>query len=136
MTKIYFDENLSPYLARGLHLLHQPLQSKTPVEILSLQDVFGKGIKDEEWIPKLGEEKAVIITQDMRIFKVRSQRDLFHAYGVGVFFFHPPSKSGYSYWDLVKSVINRWEEIKKIALKETPPFAYRYSSRSTKAERW
>jgi len=134
MTKIYFDENLSPFLARGLKVLHQPLQPNEPVEILSLQDVFGKGIKDEDWIPKLGAEKSIIITQDMRIHKSHSQRELFHTHGVGVIFFHPPSKSGYSYWDIVKAIIQRWEEIKKIALKERPPFAYRYTSRSTKAE--
>jgi hypothetical protein len=134
MIKIYFDENISPYLAKGLQLLHHPLQSKEPIEILSLQEVFGKGIKDEDWIPKLGAEHAVIVTQDMRIHKSRSQRELFFEHGVGVIFFHPPSTSGFLYWDMVKLVITRWDEIKKIALKRPPPFAYRYTSRSNKAE--
>jgi hypothetical protein len=100
-----------------------------------LSDEFGKGAKDEEWIPILGKSKSVIITHDLNIHRTRSQRELYEAHGLGVFFFTPPSKSGFGYWDFVLQVIKRWEEIRKLSSPRAPrPFAYRYTARSSKAE--
>jgi PIN like domain len=50
--KIFIDENLSPFLAKGLHILKQPMADG--FEVLSIKEVFGKGIKDEDWIPQVG----------------------------------------------------------------------------------
>ena len=129
---VYIDENLPPQIARALQLLQQPMNGKenVTISIYSIKDVFGQGITDEEWIPRIGEMKGVVLTQDLRILSIRHQRELFKEHGVGIFFFSPPSKSGFGYWELVKQIIERWEKIKSIIRKERTPFAYRCSSRT------
>lgn len=75
--KIYFDENTFPQLAYGLKALQEPLNSKEneQIEVVYLPNEFGKGVKDEDWIPKLGAIGAVIITHDLNIHRSRSQRN-------------------------------------------------------------
>lgn len=135
--KIYFDENTFPQLAYGLRALQEPLNLKEneQIEVVYLPDEFGKGAKDEDWIPKLGAIGAVIITHDLNIHRSRSQRELYMAHGLGAFFFTPPSKNGFGYWEFVQQVIKRWDEIKKLSSsKAKRPFAYRYTIRNSKAE--
>lgn len=129
---VYIDENLPPQLAKGLHILQEPLNSKEkePIQILSIKDKFGQGAKDEEWIPLAGEEGAIIITQDYRIQTTRHQSQLYREHGLGIFFFTAPSKGGYLYWEIVEQVIKRWSELKNLAFKTARPFAYRCTSRS------
>lgn len=134
MIKIYLDENISPYLARGLKTLHTPLMTQEPIDVISLPDVYGRGVKDEDWIPKLGAEGSVVITQDLNIHHTRSQRELYQQHGLGVIFFKPPSNKGYPYWEMVQQMVKRWDEIKRIVQREKRPFAYRYTNRSVKAE--
>lgn len=128
--KIYIDENLPRQLAHGLNTLQQPLNIKgsLEIEILSISDVFGKGAQDEEWIPKVGAEKGIVITQDSRIQSQKHQRELYIQNGVGILFLNPPSKNGFSYWDMVKKIIEEWDNIKTIVRKNKTPFAYRGSS--------
>lgn len=134
--KVYIDENIAPQIAPGLHELQQPLNQKEKqcCEIVSIKDHFGAGTKDEEWIPIAGSEGAIVITQDLRINSNQQQKQLYLDNGLGIFFFKPPSKTGYSYWDLVKQVINHWEDIKQLSHKTSRPFAYRCTSRNNKFE--
>ncbi|MCC6412501.1 MAG: hypothetical protein IT270_12630 [Saprospiraceae bacterium] len=134
--KIYFDENASPYFTRGLNEMQKPLnrQQKEEIEVVFLSDVFGKGAKDEEWIPVLGDEGSVVITQDQYINRIRNQKELYIKHGLGVIFISPPSKTGFLYWDFVQLVIKHWAEIRKIALKEKRPFAFKFSAKGNKAE--
>lgn len=126
-TKIYIDENISPNLALGLDVLERPM--KEGFEVVSIESVFGKGALDEYWLPEIGKEGSVVITQDLNIHRTRRQRELFEAYKVGVFFISPPSKTGYQYWEMVELIIKRWREIKKLC-REKRPFAFRCTSRS------
>ncbi|MDQ2719444.1 MAG: hypothetical protein M3Z26_06745 [Bacteroidota bacterium] len=130
--KIFIDENLPPQIARGLHILQQPQNAKEglKVDVHSIKDFFGEGSKDEEWIPKVGKMKGIVITQDYRIQSLKHQRELYKQHGVGILFFSPPSKTGFSYWEMVKQVVTRWEKIKGIIKKEKTPFAYRCSARA------
>ncbi|MCE7068150.1 hypothetical protein [Dyadobacter sp. CY326] len=132
MTRIYIDENISPHIAAGLDILEKPLGSN--FEVVSIITVFGKGALDEDWLPKIGAERAVVITQDLNIHRTKSQRRLFEEHQVGVFFLSPPSKNGYQYWEMVEQIIRRWQEIKKLC-KEQRPFAFRCTSRSNNFER-
>jgi hypothetical protein len=122
-VKIYIDENISIYLAKGLHLLEQP--NNHGFEILSIKEVFGEGVADETWIPKIGSEKGIVISQDYNIYRIRSQRELIFQHGLGIFFIIPPGKSGYTYWEIVKYSINHWEEIKKKSNETLLPFAFK-----------
>lgn len=129
MTKIYIDENFAQQLADGLDVFQQHLNQKErfQVQVLSIKKVFGQGALDEDWIPIAGKEKAVVITQDLRIQTTRHQNELYKKHGLGVFFFKPPS-TGFSFWEMVEQVIKRWPEIKK-KTKSNRPFAFRYKSK-------
>lgn len=131
MIKIYIDENFAPQLANGLDIFqqHLNLKEKIKIEVLSIKEVFGQGVQDEDWIPIAGKEKAFIITQDLRIQTTRHQNELYKKYGLGVFFFKPPS-NGYSFWEMVEQIIKRWPEIKK-KIKNKTPFAYRCTNKSS-----
>lgn len=129
---IYIDENLPKQLAIGLNELQKPqnLKENINIEVISISDKFGRGALDEEWIPLVGAEKAYVITQDSRIQSQKHQKELYINHGVGMFFLNPPSKSGFQYWEMVKKLIEDWEDIKKIIKKDKPPFAYRASARA------
>ncbi|MBK5214960.1 MAG: hypothetical protein JJE55_15035 [Flavobacteriaceae bacterium] len=130
--KIYIDENLPSSLAKGLHELQQPqnIRDGIEIEVLSIKEVFGQGDPDEDWIPKVGAEKGIVITQDFRIQTQKHQRELYIDNGVGILFLNPPSASGFAYWDMVKKLISEWEDIKKIIRKNKTPFAFRATART------
>ncbi len=131
MTKVYIDENLSPYIAEGLNILEVP--TGDGFEVLSIGKTFGRGAQDEEWIPKVGAEQGIVITQDYNIQRIKRQRELFEKHGVGIFFFNPPSKSGYSYWEQVEQIVKRWRDIKKKS-RNKRPFAFRCTPKSQEFE--
>ncbi|MCX6148332.1 MAG: hypothetical protein NTW25_13945 [Candidatus Kapabacteria bacterium] len=126
--KIYFDENISPSLAKGLHHLVQPISDG--IEVLSLKDVFGLGVADEDWIPQVGKEGGIVITQDYNIYKNVNQRELINQHGVGIFYIKPPSKTGYLYWEMVEFVIINWIKIIKLISNTEKPFAFVCKPRS------
>lgn len=130
--KIFIDENFPHQLADGLNRIQQPLNLKenSDIEVLSIKDVYGEGEQDEDWIPKVGKENGIVITQDCRIQTLRHQRELYKANGVGILFFSPPSNKGFAYWDMVKQLVNRWDDIKHIIRRNKTPFAFRCSARS------
>jgi PIN like domain len=128
--KIFIDEYLSPFLARGIHILETHLDDG--FEVLSIKDVFGrddgKGVKDEEWIPQVGKVGGVVITQDKNIHRKKLQKDLFQKHGIGMFFISPPKK-GYTYWQMVEILIKEWKDIKeKCSTKK--PFSFIHRPRS------
>lgn len=128
---IYIDENMSPYLAKGFQTLQAPenIKLKNPITVESVKDKFGKGVKDEEWIPLAGQTAACIITQDFNIHRIRHQNELCKQFELGMFYFKPPSKSGLQYWEMVSLMVKHWKEISKIALTEKRPFAYQITPR-------
>lgn len=136
MTKIYFDENIPIDLAHGMQHLDKPKNVKgREVEIHYLPDVLNPGTKDEDWIPVLGAEGAIVVTHDLGIHRKTVERDLYQRHGLSLIFFSPPSKNGYTYWEWVQQMIKRWEEIRTLALEAKRPFVYRYTNRKEKAER-
>ncbi|MEX2477632.1 MAG: DUF5615 family PIN-like protein [Gracilimonas sp.] len=132
--KFYFDENITPQIARALAILQEPRQNEK-IEVYTIRDAFGKGAPDEEWIPKVAAEDGIVVTQDMNIHRTRHQRELYRQHGLGVVFFKPPSKSGYSYWEMIEKLIEAWPQIKKIGKTERKPFAFIIKPRSKKVDR-
>jgi len=128
---IYIDENMSPYIARGFDVLQKPLNLDLPeeIEIRTIKDDFGQGVQDEDWIPKAGSNGACVITQDYNIKRIRHQQKLCEEYALGIFYFRPPSKNGFSYFDMVKLMVKHWMEINKISVREKRPFAYKVTSK-------
>ena len=133
---IYIDENMSPFLAKGFNILQFPLNIKLreAIDVRSIKDDFGTGALDEDWIPKAGENGACIITQDYNIKRITHQQALCEKYQLGMFYFRPPSKNGFHYWDMVKLMVKHWETINKIAITQRRPFAYKVTSKGSLEE--
>jgi hypothetical protein len=135
---IYLDENLAPVLAKGFNILQVPenfrLKLKDPIEVRSIKEDYGEGALDEDWIPKAGEVGACVITQDYNINRIKHQKALCEKYRLGMFYFRPPSKVGFTYWDMVKQLVKHWAEITKVVSKKRRPFSYKITSRSSKLE--
>lgn len=133
---IYIDENLSPYLARGFNILQKPENIKLmeSIEVRSIKDDFGRGVKDEEWIPRAGETNSCTITQDFNIHRINHQRELCEQYGLGLFYFRPPSKNGFLYWDMLRLMVKHWPSISRASTREQRPFAYKITSKGDMIE--
>ena len=136
---IYIDENMPLVLAEGFNLLQFPenirLKIKDKIEVRSIKKDFGKGALDEDWIPKAGKEGACVITQDYHINRIKHQKALCEKYNLGMFYFRPPSRVGFSYWNMVKLLVKHWPQIVKIASKSKRPFSYKITSRSSVLEK-
>lgn len=129
--KFYFDENITPRIARALAILTEA----EPIEVYSNVDAFKRGAPDEEWIPKVGESQGIVITQDLNIHRTLHQRELYRKHGVGVVFFKPPKKHGYLYWDMLTQILTSWPDIIKTVERAERPFAYVIRPRSKKLEK-
>jgi len=129
---IYLDENLPPSLAKGFDILQSPQNFKLnkKIEVKSISDEFGRGCLDEEWIPLAGKNESCIITQDYNLKRIAHQKELCDKFGLGMIYLRPPSKTGYSYWEMVGVLHKNWDEICKIVLSQKRPFAYEIRTRS------
>ena len=130
---VYLDENLPASIAKALHELQTHFNGEH-FQVLHLNDRYPQGTKDEEWIPAVGAEGGLVITQDCNIHRMRSQRDLIAEHGVGLVFLKPPSKNGFSYWQQVELIVELWPAIKNIAGSKKLPYSYRASARNRKLE--
>src|SRR3990172_3121042 len=119
--KIIFDENFSPYIASGLGELQKGVDDGIKV-VHSIQ-AFGRGAKDDEWIPEAAKMHAIVITQDVNISRTTSLWKLCTDYKLGIFFVRPPGS--YKYWDIVKLMIKKWAEMKDKAAASRTPYGYR-----------
>lgn len=120
--KIYFDENFPYQIAKALNILQSPKEDEN-VEVVNISDYFGRGAADEMWIPQIAKLNGIVVTQDLRIQNTHHQRDLYREHKLGVVFFKPPSKKGYTYWEQVEKVILSWKEIKNTD-RQKRPFAF------------
>ncbi|MCX6874455.1 MAG: hypothetical protein NTW21_11720 [Verrucomicrobia bacterium] len=118
--RIYFDENFSHRIASGMREF-QSARLSEEVTIVWCPDEFGLGATDEEWIPKVASKHGVVLTQDQNIQRTRAQWELCQQHKLGVFFFRAP-KAGWNHWAIMREVVNRWEEIKRIAAHKKRPF--------------
>lgn len=135
--KIYIDATRAPQLARAMDVIQSHLNEneKKAIEVLSIIDVFKEGAKDEEWIPIVGKEGGVVITEDRRIQTSRHQRELYIKHGVGIIFLKK-SKSGMTFWQMFVHLVDWWEDIKQIARNNKPPFSYRQPGQNEKFVVW
>ncbi len=122
---IFLDENIPKQIAHALAILEKKYK------VSSIPDYFGSGIADEDWIPQLKDLKGVIITQDINIKRTKHQWSLFQNNELIAFFLHPPSKSGFSYWEFVRIIVKHWEEIIKKAERAERPFSFKITSKGT-----
>lgn len=122
MIHIYLDENLSEHVADALNSLSQGYFKD--VTVSSTINKFGKAAKDEDIIPGIGKEHAILITRDLNIYRLQVQNELCKEHKIGAFFIKLP-KGQDKHWELVKLLLNNWEEILTTCSKAKTPFAYR-----------
>ena len=120
--KIYLDENLSQHVAKALNNLNQGYFPN--IEVHSTIEVFGRGVPDETLIPNIGNEGSVLITKDFNIKKTHLQFELCRQYNLGIFFITLP-KNQDKHWEIIKLLINNWEEITQKVGREKHSFAHR-----------
>lgn len=127
--RIYFDENFSHRIAKGMREFQEARRSEN-IDVIWCPDEFGRGAADEDWIPKVATKQGVILTQDINIHRTKAQWSLCQSNKVGVFFFRAP-RDGWNHWAIVKEVVNRWEEIKRLSSTRRP-FGWVIENRRTK----
>ncbi|WP_276504425.1 hypothetical protein [Terrimonas pollutisoli] len=121
MTEVFIDENLSEYVADALNSLNKGYFKN--VLVYSTKIKFGKGQPDEIIIPSIGRSNGIMITKDLNIYKTRLQYQLCEQYKIGVFFIKM-QRGMDKHWEIVKLLINSWEEILDKVAKEKRPFGY------------
>lgn len=128
MTNLDLDENLSEYVAQALNFLNKGYFRE--IQVFSTKEKFGKGEKDEIIIPGIGNDNGILITRDINIHRTRFQYELCQSHKLGVFFIKMP-KGMDKHWEIVKILIDSWEEIIQKTEKEKKPFAYRIKKRGS-----
>ena len=131
MIHIYLDENLSEYIADALNSINKGYFPDFVVS--STKSAFGKGIADEILIPKIGKNHSILITRDINIHRTKLQNQLCKDHNLGVFFICMP-KGFDKHWEIVKVLIENWEEIMKISKSKKVPFTYRVKMRGKMEE--
>ncbi len=124
---IYFDENLSPHLAAGMHHLSQG--HLKGARIVSSTTDPGRGVPDEELLKHIAATGGILFTKDINIHRDRMVAQECKKLGLGLFFLKLPQNEG-KYWDIVRAVIKHWEEIVKIVSTKKAPYAYEVSPKA------
>lgn len=122
--KVYLDENMPDQIALALNTIQKVLNKKenTEIEVTSIIAEFGPGAKDEVWLPEVS--GGIVITQDFNIQRTRHQKSLYLEHGVGMLFIKVPGKKGLDFWSFFKLLVKSWDDIRKVAAQQRPPFAY------------
>jgi hypothetical protein len=126
VTEIYLDENLSEHVAGALNLLNKGYFPYLLVHSTKVK--FGKGAADEEIIPVIGKTGGTLITKDINFHRTAMQYQLCRQYKLGVFFLKLP-KGQDRHWEIVKLLINNWEEMAKLTNEKNMPFGFEILTR-------
>ena len=80
--RFFFDNNLSPKLAKSLHVLVEPDH-----QVVHLKDRFAANTPDETWMAELAKERDwIIVSGDLRIRKNPHEVKAWEAAGHTTFF--------------------------------------------------
>jgi hypothetical protein len=107
-VKFFFDNNMSPHLARAVRELCKVEADVN--EVLHLRDRFPPNIKDEEWIAALAKEGGwVIISQD-GLRKNDLERAALRNCGLVVFALQRQWAQK-AHWDKAQNLVRWWPAI-------------------------
>jgi PIN like domain len=111
-VRFFFDNNLSPKLAKSLHVLVEPGH-----QVVHLKDQFAANTPDEIWMAALaGEPDWIIISGDLQIRKNRHEIEAWRAAGQTTFFL----TSGWinlPFWTQIWKFVKCFPEIIAVASK-------------------
>jgi hypothetical protein len=118
--KVFFDNNLSPYLAHALDVLLGPEGDR----VVHLTDRFSADTEDRVWMTALGDERGwIVISADRRIHRNRLERDAWRRSGLVVFFLSPQWHRLRS-TDIAWRLLRWWPRIRDQAGIVAPPAAF------------
>lgn len=123
--KFIFDENLPQHLANGMSCLDKE------VTIEHVLDSLDRGTADVKLLKYVGQNDLFLITKDTRMRYNPAEKAALIKYNVGAFVLIGKTMR---LWDIVKQLINSWEQIKEISETIEKPFIYKIR-RSGKPER-
>ena len=125
-----FDENFSKRLAQGLDLLEKANPGRSlPVDVISAEVLMRKrGSSDADIIKAMG-KGGVFITKDKDVKYFKLLKNVIIQTDAKVLFFMSSKKLIY-FWDILTAVVNRWEEMKEVLNKPTPPHLYEFNIRT------
>lgn len=122
--KFFFDNNISPRIARALRELVEGEH-----EVCHLRDRFKPNSPDPEWISQLGREGGwILITGDLRIRRRTAERLALNQARLTSFFMAkgfaptPNERAGNSdwFWEQVKWIVQKWPLIVEQARRVEP----------------
>jgi hypothetical protein len=121
-----FDENFSKRLAEGLDLLEKSNPAAIiKVDVRSAESLMGRrGATDFELIEAIGHD-GVLITRDKDFKDIKIYKAIIEKSGTKVLFVKSAKKM-ILFWDILKSIINRWDEVKEKLSGDAPPYVYEY----------
>lgn len=106
--RIFFDENLSEYVAQAFNLLSKDYFPD--IEIVSTKIEIGRGAIDEVIIPFIGRERGVLLTLDKGIAHSQVHYQLCKENKVAVISIKL-EKGSQRFWDMIIFLIKHWEKI-------------------------
>lgn len=106
-VRFFFDEGLGHNLTKGLSHLGKNVEH--------VLDKFPPGTKDVEWLSYVGDNGLVLVTKDKGIKRKPNEKAMLHKYKIVAFYLGGSEKSGH---DIVKQLINAWENMEEKARKQ------------------
>jgi hypothetical protein len=105
-VRFFFDNNLPPKLAKGLHVLIAPEH-----EVIHLKEKFPQNTSDEDWMKGLAKELDwVIISGDNRITKNPHEVQAWRAAGHTTFFLKP-GWTNFDFWTQAYKIVKCFPDI-------------------------
>ena len=127
--RFFFDNCLSPKLARAIHALVEPDH-----EVVPLRDIFPPSTPDTDWIGTLASEGDwIIVTSDHRIRSRPLERQVWRTAKLTTFFMAEAFEQ-IPAWEQVRWMVDKWPLIVEQAERVTGGAAFRVPKRGKKLE--
>jgi predicted nuclease of predicted toxin-antitoxin system len=121
--KFFIDNNLGPDLAKGMRGFGE--------NVMHLQEKFPHDAQDTDWLPFVGKNHLILVTRDLNIRRRPFELRALKSHNVGVFFLGGKKLNR---CEIIQQVVRNWPEMKKLARKTDPPFAFIVRPRGIKIE--
>ena len=120
----FFDNNLSPKLAKGMAAFGE--------DVIHLTDRYAPSTPDHDWLPEVGRSGWILVTRDDRVRRNPAELLALKESRVGAFFLGGKDRSR---CELIQQVVRNWPRMKELAGKTPKPFAFRIPPSGTSIDK-